>query len=81
MMTDNPNMAERASDTLTDVRQSVDVASDKAVEAGRRFAAAVRGANTKPVLDTVEDFTRKAPLVMLGIAFIAGAMFAAGRHR
>lgn len=80
-MTDNPNMAERASDTLTDVRQSVDAASDKALEAGRRFASAVRSANTRPILESVEDFTRKAPLVMLGIAFIAGAMFAAGRRR
>ncbi len=80
-MTDNPNIAERATDTLTDVRQSVDAASDKAVEAGRRFAAAVRGVNSKPILDIVEDFTRKAPLAMLGIAFIAGAMFAAGRRR
>ena len=80
-MTDNPNMAERASDTLTDVRQSVDAASDRAVEAGRRFAGAVEGANSTPVLNTIEDFTRKAPLAMLGIAFIVGAMFAAGRRR
>ena len=80
-MTDNPNIAERTSDTLTDVRQSVDAASDKAVEAGRRFATAVRGANTKPILDSIEDVTRKAPLAMLGIAFIAGAIFAAGRRR
>lgn len=80
-MADNPNMAERASDTLSDVRRSVDVASDKALEAGRRFAGAVQGANAKPVLDTIGDFTRKAPFAMLGIAFIAGAMFAAGRRR
>jgi len=80
-MAENPNISERASDTLTDVRQSVDAASDKALEAGRRFADAVRGVNTKPILDTIEDFTRKAPLTMLGIAFIAGAMFAAGRRR
>jgi ElaB/YqjD/DUF883 family membrane-anchored ribosome-binding protein len=81
MMADNPNIAERASDRLTDVRQSVDAASDKAVEAGRRFADAVRAANSKPILDSIEDFTRKAPLAMLGIAFLAGAMFAAGRRR
>jgi hypothetical protein len=79
-MTDNP-IAEQAADTLKDVRQSVDAASDKAVEAGRRFAAAVRDVNSRPILDSIEDFTRKAPLAMLGIAFIAGAMFAAGRRR
>jgi hypothetical protein len=80
-MTENPNIAERASDTLTDVRQSVDAASDKAIEAGRRFAAAVQTANTTPILDSIENFTRKAPLAMLGIAFIAGVMFATGRRR
>ncbi|MEH2514047.1 hypothetical protein V1291_005401 [Nitrobacteraceae bacterium AZCC 1564] len=80
-MTDNPNIAERASDTLTDVRKSVDTASDKAVDAGRRFAAAVRDVNSRPILASIEDFTRRAPLTMLGIAFIAGAIFAAGRRR
>jgi ElaB/YqjD/DUF883 family membrane-anchored ribosome-binding protein len=80
-MADNPNITETANDTLTDVRQSVDAASEKAAEASRRFADAVRGVNAKPILDTIEDFTRKAPFAMLGIAFIAGAMFAAGRRR
>jgi urease accessory protein UreF len=80
-MADNPNVAERASDRLMDVRQSVDEASEKAVEAGRRFAEAVRAAHSKPILDSIEDFTRKAPLAMIAIAFLAGAMFAAGRRR
>ena len=88
-----PGFPERAADSLTDasrvVRSTADdavaivrSATDDVVAVGRHLKDAV-DATRRPggPLWMLEKLTRAAPLAMLGIAFIAGALFASGRQR
>lgn len=77
-----PGFPERAADSLTDATRVVRTATDDVVAVGRHLKDAV-DATRRPdgPLWMLEKLTRAAPLAMLGIAFIAGALFASGRQR
>ena len=77
-----PGFPERAIDSLTDASRVVRSATDDVVEVGRHLKDAV-DATRRPggPLWMLEKLTRAAPLAMLGIAFIAGALFASSRQR
>ncbi len=74
-----PNLAERAADSLTDARRAVEDATEDVADAGRRFKAAVDGQTSRGLLRVIEDWTRAAPLPMLGAAFVAGVWIATRR--
>jgi len=77
-----PGIAARAADGLTDAKRTVDAASEEVADVSRRIKAAINSPEfPKSILGLVEDITRAAPFAMLGIAFIAGAMFGAKRRR
>lgn len=76
-----PSIAARAVDGLTDAKRTVDLASKEVVDVSRQIKAALNPPEfPKSILRLVADITRAAPFAMLGAAFIAGAMFAARRR-
>jgi len=58
--TEQPNLSERAIDSLTD--------------AGNHFRDAIRKQRPNAFAEFIRDCTRGSPLTMLGIAFVAGVM-------
>ena len=77
-----PSLPERAFDSLTDARRAVLTATEEVVEVGRHFCETVEAAKQpNTYVRWLEELVRAAPLPMLGITFVAGVMFAAGRRR
>jgi len=80
--TNDPGMAARAADSLTDARYAVETATDEVLRTSRRVRAAVEGPGLpRAVLGFVQDITRIAPLAMLSVAFLAGAMLTSRQRR
>ena len=78
----DPCFIAKAADTVSDVRTAIDSASDEVSEIGGRLRSAwdhSRGVQSS--IDFLETATRAAPLAALGVAFVLGVMFAAGRRR
>lgn len=73
---EQPNLSERAVDSLTDARRAVLTATKEVAEVGEHFREAVRGPQPNAFAGLIRDCTRGAPLTMLGLAFAAGVMLA-----
>ena len=80
--TNEPSSAARAADTNTDVQGAVKTANDGIADLGGRLKNSWERSNIlRTSVGLVEDVIRTAPLAALGVAFIFGVMFAAGRRR
>jgi len=79
--TNDPGLAARAADSLTDAKYAVEHATDDVVRTSRRVKAALQSPEfPRTVVGILQDVTRIAPLAMLSVAFVAGAMLASRRR-
>jgi hypothetical protein len=75
-----PNMAERAIDTATDVSRTINDVSVALQAAVDRLTAAIRTARQPGMpLSTLSAITREAPLASLFVAFLFGVAVARRR--
>jgi len=72
--TEQPNLSERAIDSLTDARHAVLTATREVADVGNHFRDAIRKQRPNAFAEFIRDCTRGSPLTMLGIAFVAGVM-------
>jgi hypothetical protein len=77
-----PNMAERAIDTATDVSRTITDVSVALQAAVDRLTEAIRTARQPGMpLSTLSAITREAPLASLFVAFLFGVAVARRRQR
>jgi hypothetical protein len=73
-------VAERTADSFTDAQRAVEAAVEDVRETGRHVKRAIRSADRSTGLDILRQVTRIAPVTMLLVAFVAGALLSSGRR-